>query len=332
MSRRTSSSSQSNDAAGATDDTAVMIKLDRGNSLEQMESGNGACASPRGGVLDAYVHNQEDGVVMSSLEALPLSPITFSPERRISLRVAALLPVSLVSESGESFPAAAVDIGLGGIGVEVTNEISPKLIRLIRLTLDRHHLELEVTCRWFKPVRPGGHSVSGLSFNQLDAKSEGALWNFIQLRGREIALFLRDCDGLSQIEFQDAFELTLAARLRRLEEGELVYDGADLGVSNSIFALFRGAVQLERVRQARVQPISDVGPFQIFGGMPPVAGCVPFERAIATKRSMILQFTGYNVECLLSTKPRLGIALLRAASYHWMRRFAATLDLVPAES
>lgn len=270
---------------------------------------------------------------MASSGAFPLSPIALSRSRRVSTRVAATLPVELVLDSGDVVTARSVDIGMGGICAKTGPLLDPDTVRFVRLTLGRHQLDLSATARWSSESIDDLGGLTGFLFGSVDTKSEATLWDFIQERGRELALFLRSCDGLHQIDFQDALELALATRLRTRESTELVYGRAGEEASASIFVLFRGAVVLERAQTHRdKQIISRIKPGEMFGGIPTIAGCVPFERAVAVEDSTILEFVSHSLEYLLSEKPPLGVALLRAASFHWIRRFSETLDRTFAES
>ena len=262
---------------------------------------------------------------MATSAGLPLSPITRTRvvDQRLSMRVAAILPVELVFAGGDVLAGRSVDIGMGGICVATTSIIDAGAVRGVRLTLGRESLELSATSRWCSKTEP----LAGFLFDLLTSSAEGALWGFIQERGRELAVFLRGCGGLEDLDFQDAFELAQATRVRSLQAEELVYGGTDSEeASSSIFVLFRGTVALERIQGRRNQHIASVKPGELFGGVPAIAGCTPFDRAVAVEDSSVLEFGGYNIEYLITAKPLLGIALLRAATFHWIRRFSETLD------
>ena len=171
-----------------------------------------------------------------------------------------------------------------------------------------------------------GRENSSTIPGRTDIEDGQALWSFIQERGRQLALFLHSCDGLGQLDFQEVFELALTTRLREVEHGQMIYGGAETETSPSILALFRGSVALERASGRRNENFALVKPGELFGGIPMIAGCTPFERAVANKNSTVLEFLGYNVEYLISAKPLVGLALIRAATFHWMQRFSRTLD------
>ena len=261
----------------------------------------------------------------------PLSLIARSSNRRASTRVAAILPVELVlvQQDRGVLTARSVDIGMQGICVNTRCPIDRDSVGLIRFVLGRDHLELSVTPRWSSETLSDEGPLIGFSFDTVDVRSEASLWNFVQERGRELSRFLRSCDGLDQLTFEDSFELALSTRLRDVERDQMVYGRAG---SASIFLLFRGSVALERTCDRHGQEFARVQPGEIFGGAPTLAGCTPFERAVATENSTVLEFLAYNVDYLISAKPPLGVALLRAAAFHWMRRFARTLDRLSNQS
>jgi len=199
-------------------------------------------------------------------------------------------------------------------------------VEQLRFTLGRHDLEFDVKVRWRSSPMADEGPLTGFSFDEVDVAAEKALWNFIQERGHELATFLRSCGGLTHLDFQEAIELALTTRIREVERGEIVYGGEGHAPSASIFALFRGSIRLERVNQSRSQEVATVEPSELFGGIPMIAGCSPFERAVATSRSTLLEFVAYNTHYLLSTKPPLAAALIRAASFHWIQRMSHILD------
>ena len=268
---------------------------------------------------------------MSFASALTLSPParnTAPPERRMSMRVATILPVELVFSNfaGSVLPAHTVDVGMAGICVQTASIIDPQAVRSVRMTLGDHRFELKVHSRWSSDSLSNDGPLTGLAFDSIDSPTKAALWDCIQQRGQELSTFLGSCDGLDQLPFEETFELALTTRLRNLQSGQLIYDAENQRASESIYALMCGSVLLESGEGRRNQQISDVSPREFFGGLPIIAGCAPFERAVVVENCTILEFLGYNVEYLLRAKPGLGVSLLRAASYHWIRRYAETLD------
>ena len=164
------------------------------------------------------------------------------------------------------------------------------------------------------------------------SRSEAALWNFIQDRGSELGAFLRTCEGFAHLSFQDALELALSTRLREAESGEIIYGIEDSEAGSAIFILFRGSVVLERASGGRHKEIDCVRSSEFFGGLPIIAGCRPIERAVATERSTLLEFSCYQCEYLMNSKPILGARLIRAASYHWTQRVVNFLDQTFSQS
>lgn len=51
---------------------------------------------------------------------------------------------------------------------------------------------------------------------------------------------------------------------------------------------------------------------------------------VAMEESTIVEFSGYSVDFLLGAKPPLAVALMRATSFQWMRRFAEVVCRLPA--
>ncbi len=259
---------------------------------------------------------------------IAVKPIKAHPSRRGTIRVAAMLPVELVfsGASGGAIPARSVDIGMGGMCVQTGSMIDASAIRAVRVSLGDTRVEIGIRSHWSLEFGGNGGPASGLVFESVNEEVRASLWNYIQRRGHDLGMFLSSCIGLDQLNFEEAFELALATRIRQIPAGDLVYRGGDEERSAAICALMEGSVLLEPANGRFNQQISTVGPRELFGGLSVVAGCVPFERAVAVEDSTVLEFSGYGVENLLNTKSYLGVALLRASSFHWMRRFAEVLD------
>ncbi len=259
---------------------------------------------------------------------IAVKPIKAHPSRRGTVRAATILPVELVFSysSDDRLPARSVDIGMGGMCVQTESIIDGQAVRAVRVPLDGERVEFTVSSRWSLDLGGSGGPLTGLVFSDVDEVQKAQLWEFIQKRGRELGMFLSSCEGLEQLNFEEALELALATRLREVVSGQLVYRGGDDPGATSICVLMKGAVLLEPAMGRCNQRISTVKPHELFGGLSVVAGCVPFDRAVAVEDCTVLEFSSYSVENLLNIKPHLGVALLRAASFHWMRRFAEVLD------
>lgn len=307
----------------------IQIELSRSTALERRAMAEDVKSllekQPRAAIAASVASATQSAGARSFFEEPPLSLIAQSPNRRATTRVAAILPVELelTPQDQGVLAARTVDIGMGGICVRTACPIDRNSVRVIRFTLGRDHLEFSVTPRWSSEMMSEEGPLTGFSFDSVDVRSEGALWNFVQERARDLSMFFRSCEGLDQLDFQDSLELALTTRLREVERAQPVYSRTR---SDSIFLLFRGSVALERVSDRGCQEFARVQPGEIFGGLPTIAGCTPFERAVATENSTVLEFLGYNVEYLFGAKPLLGVSLLRAASFHWLRRFSRTLD------
>lgn len=267
-------------------------------------------------------------MALSSHPLITVKPINAHPSRRGSARVAAMVPVDLVFsyDASNTIPARSIDIGMGGMCVQTTSMIDSDAIRMVRFSLDGNRVGFDVGSRWNTELGGNGGPATGLVFETIDEMSQNSLWEYIQKRGRDLGAFLSSCEGLDQLNFEEALELALATRLREVRAGDLIYRGGDEEASSAISVLMTGSVSLEPANGRYSQQIARVEPRELFGGLPVSAGCAAFERAVAIEPSRILEFSHYAVENLLNTKPHLGVCLLRANSFHWMRRFAQTLD------
>lgn len=267
---------------------------------------------------------------MSLSSAHPLiavKPVRAHPSRRGSVRVAAMLPVELLFtySADSSIPARSIDIGMGGMCVQTASIVDAEAIRAVRFQMGANRVHFDVGSRWTTELGGNGSPATGLIFDSLDDASRDALWDFIQLRGRDLGLFLSSCEGLDQLNFEEALELALATRLREVAAGDIIYKGGDAPGASTTYILMSGSAVLEPANGRFSQQIARVRPRELFGGLPVAAGCAPFERAVAVEDCRILEFSGYAVENLLNTKPHLGVCLLRATNFHWMSRFADTL-------
>lgn len=268
---------------------------------------------------------------MSLASAYPLiavKPIKAHPSRRASIRVAATIPVELLLDSTGrvGIPAYSVDIGLGGMCVQTTSIIDSETVRAVRFSTGHEKISLQVSSRWSTDLGGNGAPAIGLVFESIDEAQRDALWDLIQMRARELGLFLSSCAGLDQLSFEESVELALATRRRKVPPGEMIYRGGEEPESSAVCVLLDGSAMLEPAQGRFNQWISRIGPRELFGGLPVVANCSAFERAVAIEDASVLEFSAYAVENLLNTKPHLGVCLLRATCFHWMRRFAETLE------
>ena len=258
------------------------------------------------------------------------SPTNTIPQAsgRMSARVAAIFPVELVL-GGSPYtvlPARSLDVGMGGICVSTGSILDGNLVHFVRFKLGRFDLELKVDSCWSSSTGSQAGPQMGFVFQDLVPTAEAAIWNFIQERALEIATFLRTCKGLPNLDFQDSLDLALATRIREVDSGQLVYGSVGDRSSGSIFAVFRGSIMLERATGKRNQEIAEVPSGEFFGGLPVIAGCPPFDRAVATRSSTLLEFLEFSTNYLLVHKPTVGAALTRAAMFHCMKRVTQLLD------
>jgi hypothetical protein len=259
---------------------------------------------------------------MSHSRRPTLLPLGRVLDHRQSMRVATSMPVSLVMTNYPApfLPARAVDVGVAGICVQTDTLLDAGSVHSIKFSLGELEVEFPVESRWQSEPVPEQGPLTGFAFTKVDADCEIALWDLIQKRGRELASFIRSCVGFESLGFEDRFNLSMATRLRQVAAGKPVYGPEDPSAT-SIYALVQGSVILEELEQGGIRErLGVVKPGEPFGGLAVVAGCSAFEYAFATEESVILEFPSYTVEHLISTKPMLGIVLLRAASYQWLVR------------
>ena len=258
-------------------------------------------------------------------------PELSSPSQRLhrmATRVAAIVPVELVfaGSRGGILTARTTDIGTSGLCVKTESPVDGDSIHLVRLKLGRQDLELRVVSRWSSAIGSQVGSLTGLEFEETDARSEAALGRFVQERAMEIGTFLRSCSGFDELGFQEALELAMTTRIREVHSGDIIFGAPSCGGCNSIFVLFRGSILLERNSDRRNQQGISVQPGEFFGGLPLIAGLESTQRAVATGPSTLLEFVDYSTSFLITHKPTLGAALLRATAFHWSNRTQQLLD------
>ena len=99
---------------------------------------------------------------------------------------------------------------MDGMCVETRSIVDSNAIRAVRISLGNAEIEVEVGSRWSMELGGNGSPVTGLEFESLDDAKRTALWDFIQDRGRDLGSFLSSCDGLDQLNFEEAHDLALA--------------------------------------------------------------------------------------------------------------------------
>lgn len=238
-------------------------------------------------------------------------------ERRMVPRVAARVPVTIeVRQRGEQYQIAGRtwDIGTGGMAVQTRSEIPLDGTHLARVDLGVQELEFEVEGRWQAGAADGSWS-SGFAFKNLAPNIEFALWDFVNRRAMEIALFLHHATPL-QVgpHAQDAMDLALFTRVAESTKGAMIVRQGECDAeSHGLLIVRDGTVTLSaRNAHGRVVQVGRLGPGGLFGGLPVVVGRPQVVTAVAEEDVVLLEIDPGAFLYLQQARPRSAQAILRA--------------------
>lgn len=251
-------------------------------------------------------------------------------EIRSNPRVGVDLPIEI--HSGE-FAGALLgrtrDLSIGGACIATQSPFSFKSLRRIVLRLPTRSLSLEANGCWQREDPVENLILTGVSFDNPPPESLEVVWDLVLDAGKKLARFLYERTALRELGLEEAMGLAQVTRLRTMQTGDMIYrQGTRHESSDSIFLIAEGSVTLQvRVRDAIEQPLCQLGPGDLFGGLPLLADLPHADSAVANSTLRLLEVDGSAYRHLRTMKPwlghRLGVALLRVHAL----RMSQTLGL-----
>jgi len=220
-------------------------------------------------------------------------------------------------------PCASLDVGIGGICVQLPEAVSLESIRTVSLTVGRRQLELHANGVWRRDRPKSRFALAGISFEETDAEQSAALWKLMTGRALELSRFLIERSVLAGIEPDIAMDIAFRTRRRPFDVAERLYrrGGADPD-DRSIYLVMSGAVEMERNCGGReVVSLGRATQGDVVGGLPAVAGIGPIDSAVCREAVELLEIDEHSFATLRSEKPVVAQHLARAVMASNMRLF-----------
>lgn len=244
----------------------------------------------------------------------PVDPL----EIRSNPRVGIDLPVEIYAgDFGGALLGRTRDLSIGGACIATPSPFSFKSVRRVVFRLPDRMLTLDALGCWQRDEPVEKLVLTGVSFDRPAADDIEVVWNLVLDAGKKLARFLYERTALRELGLEEAMGLAQVTRLRSMEPGDTIYrQGTRHGENDSIFLIAEGSVTLQiRIRDAIEQTLCQLGPGDLFGGLPLLADLPHAESAVANTPLRLLEVDAAAFRHLRSMKPwlghRLGVALLR---------------------
>lgn len=251
------------------------------------------------------------------------------PERRVHPRVASEVETVLYAFG---MPAEIVgrtcDIGAGGMCVETESALGVGEAHRACLELDGETLSLKVACRWQREGTGRARVVSGLQFLEVPSSVQLAIWRHVYRAAEDLAYFIMQTSSvLSDIAFDEAIELFLFTRLASFSTGDWIYRQGAIGTrGDSAYVVLSGGVAVDSLNARTAKVFTEqLGPGDVLGGAPMVAGLPHPETAVASGETRLIEIDPYAYAHLLTTRPEATRVVTRAIVRRYLARLA---DLV----
>jgi hypothetical protein len=233
-------------------------------------------------------------------------------ELRAAPRVGCDLAASIyTTEFPGPLAARLRDISTGGACLASPSPFASKAIQRVALSLPRGTLSLDARGTWQRDADADDMIFTGVCFIDLPEEAAEQLWDLVFDRGKAVARFLCEKSELFELGVEEGLGLAQVSRYRDVPAGRCIYreDSVAEG-SGSLFILLEGTVGLHvRVRNALETEVERLGPGELFGGTPLVAGVPPAESALAITNSRLLEIDEQAFRYLRMAKPWLGYRL-----------------------
>ena len=256
------------------------------------------------------------------------SPAAERERRRAGPRVALTSRVELECEGVASAQCgASLDVGLGGLCIELPCAIDLESVRSVRIRHGRRDLTLRARGSWQRDTLAHGVVLLGVQFLDLESQQSAALWELVNLRALELTRFLVERSDLAPIDVDIAMDLTLGTRRRQFAASQRIYrHGEEAESESSIFIVAHGRVCLEAETAGGVRVVLDHAEAgQVFGGAPSLLGIPHVDSAIAESAVQLLEIDEFSLRSLVAEKPLVARALEHAALRRYLRHIPALL-------
>jgi hypothetical protein len=235
-------------------------------------------------------------------EALPAA--CCSPraiERRGSPRVAVTAPVSIACE-GSAVPlkGPSLDIGLGGVCVQLDEEVDLASIRHVSIRVDRTDIEFGGTGVWQRRAKGNGRVIVGVEFVRVQPRDSWVLWGLLSTRVLGLARFLVECSEFEGLTIDVAMDIAMRTRRRQFDPGSTIYRrGRTEPDARSIFVIMAGCVDLIReAEDGRSLALGRACQGAVIGGLPLVMDMEHADSGVCLDNVELLEIDEFAYEIL----------------------------------
>lgn len=239
-------------------------------------------------------------------------------EIRSNPRVGTDLPLELFAgDFSGALLGRTRDLSIGGACIATQSPFSFKSLRRIVLHLPTQNLTLDVEGCWQREDPAENLVLTGIAFENPTHEQLDVVWNQVLDAGKKLARFLYERTALRELGLEEAMGLAQVTRLRAVQLGDMIYrQGTRDSATDSIFLIAEGSVTLQiRIRDAIEQTLCQLGPGEMFGGLPLLADLPHAESAVANSNLRLLEVDAAAYRHLRTMKPwlghRLGVSVLR---------------------
>jgi CRP-like cAMP-binding protein len=243
---------------------------------------------------------------------------TRPPSIRSNPRVGTDLSVQIYAgDFGGGLQGRTRDMSIGGVCIATQSPFSYKSLQRVVLSMPAQNVSIDAVGCWQREDPQENLVLTGVSFDRPDQDALELVWDHVLDAGKSLARFLYERTALHELGLEEAMRLAQVTRFRSMRTGDVIYRQGTQGENNdSIFMIMEGSVTLQlRIRDAIEQPLAQLGPGDLFGGLPLLADLPHSETAMANSDIRLLELDQAAYRHLRSMKPwlghRLGVALLR---------------------
>lgn len=257
-----------------------------------------------------------------------------SIERRGSPRVALTTPVEILCEGrAEPVKGPSLDIGLGGVCVQLDDRIDLGSIRGVTIRVDRNEVALEGTGVWQRRTKGNGRFIVGVEFLPVRPRESWLLWGLLSTRASGLARFLVECSELEELTIDIAMDIALRTRRRQFEPDSSIYRKGHIEPEGrSIFVIMSGNVDLIReTEDGRTLTLGRASKGSVIGGLPLVMDIDHSESGLCTDNVELLEIDEFAYDILSTEKPVAARVLARAVIQNNLEHLGSLADYAIAD-
>lgn len=218
-------------------------------------------------------------------------------------------------------PARARDLGVGGVCIATPTCFPIADLRRVTVLHPSERVELAAEGRWQTEVPGRDAYLTGVRFDDLDAKSLDRLWDAVHAQTKQLSRWLSQHSELRELSLPDLVQLLNAMRLREVASGESVcQQGRRQRGDDSVLVVWRGRVSLEtRSPGGHRVGLGSAGPGEVLGSSALLCGA-SLESAIVSEAGCLLEISRASFGFVQTACPALAADLLAIVTRRYLLR------------